>query len=61
MKKFLVLGSLAAVLLVTGCSQKSGVDSNTDATQGKGYASGQDFKVYFLILISLLCAMICRV
>ena len=42
MKKFLVLGSLAAVLLVTGCSQKSGVDSNTDANQGKGYASGQD-------------------
>ncbi|MBX7490065.1 OmpA family protein [Helicobacter turcicus] len=44
MKKFLVLGSLAAVLLVTGCSQKSSVDSsaNANANQGKGYVSGQD-------------------
>ncbi|MCI5968760.1 OmpA family protein [Helicobacter sp.] len=44
MKKFLVLGSLAAALLVTGCSQKSSVDSATDVNQAKdkGYASAQD-------------------
>ena len=31
MKKFLVLGSLAAALLVTGCSQVGGVNSGADA------------------------------
>lgn len=42
MKKILVLGSLVAALLVTGCSQKSGVDSSGNATKDKGYVSGQD-------------------
>lgn len=42
MKKFLVLGSLAAALLVTGCSQKSGVDSTAGMQQDKGYKSGKD-------------------
>lgn len=42
MKKFLVLSSLAAALLVTGCSQKSGVDSSADVNQGKNYVGGQD-------------------
>ncbi|MDD6055605.1 MAG: OmpA family protein [Helicobacteraceae bacterium] len=41
MKKFLVLGSLAAALLVTGCSQKSNVDSGADANAG-AYQQGQN-------------------
>lgn len=40
MKKFLVLGSLAAALLVTGCSNKSSVESNANNMQsGKYYTS----------------------
>lgn len=47
MKKFLVLGSLAAALLVTGCSQKSNVESDANAQKsGKYYnndGSGYDY------------------
>lgn len=51
MKKFLVLGSLAAALLVAGCSQKGSVDSSANVSQEQeqqqeqgsiGYVSSQD-------------------
>lgn len=47
MKKFLVLSSLAAALLVTGCSQKGSVDSSANVSQEQeqgntGYVSAQD-------------------
>ncbi|TLD85122.1 peptidoglycan-associated lipoprotein [Helicobacter sp. MIT 11-5569] len=43
MKKFLVLGSLAAVLLVTGCSQKSGVESDSNAQNNRYYSDGSGY------------------
>ena len=47
MKKSLVLGSLAAALLMVGCSQKSGVDTSASQTQNmqnaqQGYVAGKD-------------------
>ena len=39
MKKFLVLGSLAAALLVTGCSNKSNVESDANVQNGRYYGS----------------------
>lgn len=46
MKKFLVLGSLVAALLVTGCSNKSGVESDANIQNNRYYksdGSGYDY------------------
>ncbi|MGP1450755.1 MAG: OmpA family protein [Wolinella sp.] len=44
MKKFLVIGSLAAVMLMTGCSQKGSAVSDGDSKggSGSGMTSGKD-------------------
>lgn len=45
MKKLLIAGSLAAIFLITGCSQKGGVGADGSGSAnagGKGYISGSD-------------------
>ncbi|WP_277640703.1 OmpA family protein [Wolinella succinogenes] len=42
MKKFLVIGSLAAVMLMTGCSQKGSAVSDSADSKVSGMTSGKD-------------------